>query len=114
MKIRNGFVSNSSSSSFCIYGITIDNTDDTRQQIMDYLVKNNIEVDSDDFYELAERIPGLEYHSIEGDAHYLGRSFASIKDDETGKQFKDGVKNKLTEIFGKGIKCEHLKEAFYS
>jgi hypothetical protein len=91
MKIRNGFVSNSSSSSFCIYGSEVD-IDDIKIAAKTL----GIEFDEDDpeIYELEEDIScqsGLEYYSICGEAYYFGRSYSTIKDDETGKQFKDSV-----------------------
>lgn len=38
-------------------------------------------------------------HNSDYGCAWIGRDFSSIKDDETGKQFKDGVIKTLQEIF---------------
>ena len=90
MKIRNGFVSNSSSSSFCIYGTSVD-------------IDGNIE-------EMIENT-GLEIHNYY-DTIYVGRSWSSIKDDETGAQFKESV-NKALKNLGIDAKCGTCEEAWF-
>ena len=87
MKIRNGFVSNSSTTSFCIYGVESDRS-----------------FDEDDKHWEEMRELGIEsYMEPDSDIHYAGISFTKIKDDETGKQFKDRVEKTLKEYFGKEI-----------
>ena len=44
----------------------------------------------------------------ETDIYYLGRQWDSIKDDETGKEFKDSVKRELEKLFKKKISCRTL------
>lgn len=80
MKTRTGFVSNSSSTSFCIYGIDLDAT-----------------MNWDEMSELSQKLrdDGLEVHSDDCDEIYVGRSWAEIKDDETGAQFKENVEKAL-------------------
>lgn len=77
MKIRNGFVSNSSTSSFCIYGVNLCRIDEELQ--------NN----------LTES--GIEIHYVDSN-FYVGKSWSSIKDDETGAQFKDAVEKSIREV----------------
>ena len=55
----------------------------------------------------------LEYHTIEGDYHYIGRSWDSVGDDETGKQFKESVETKLAEMLGKKVECCTVSEAWH-
>jgi hypothetical protein len=82
MKIRQGFVSNSSSSSFCIYGAKI---------------KNDVDVD---VYDVAEKA-GLECHYPEGwESYYVGMSWSLVGDDETGAQFKKRVETIVEKSFG--------------
>jgi hypothetical protein len=138
MKIRNGFVSNSSSSSFLIYGTTID-TDDVKQ----ILKNNNIEVEKyedpnvdkeeideeddfeddfeeeEDFYENFEalgKLLGKDDLTCEGvcddqENIYIGASWSSVKDDETGLQFKTRVEKAIEKLLGKKVTCETLAEA---
>jgi len=40
------------------------------------------------------------------DCYYIGRSWDTIKDDETGLQFKQSVEEKIKTLFGDEVKCE--------
>jgi hypothetical protein len=97
MKIRQGFVSNSSSSSFCIFGI--------------YLNENNYE----DVCELEKKIEeeGLEMKYTPSDDIVVGRSYSTIKDDETGLQFKESVKEKLKKLNLPSNMAALCEEAWY-
>lgn len=89
-------MSNSSSSSFCIFGTYLEG-------------KNHEDID-----ELVEDI-GL-YASTGGDYSsgiYVGRELQTIKDDETGKQFKDSTEKLLKEKFGNNIKCSIIKREWH-
>jgi len=79
VKIRTGFVSNSSSSSFCIAGIYLENWDD----------------------ELDEKAQeeGLFTTSGEsGDVMYIGLDFSDMEYDETKREFYKRVEEKLKKI----------------
>lgn len=176
MKIRQGFVSNSSTTSFCIYGVcferdeVIENLKELKindpvlfQKGIDNLAKKdyyaddvkffkklgvksgkkseeddeNISVEDslkktyglneedeeefdEDEYDLdismlfEDMFPELELenHYGQGGELYVGRSWSSIKDDETGKQFKDSIEASLKKILGNDIECGHHEEAF--
>ena len=91
MKIRNGFVSNSSSTSFCIYAAEI--TQD--------------EFDALDTQEFGQKMKELGLRDWcsnpdRGDNEvFIGRSWDSVKDDETGKQFKESIQKSVKELLGK-------------
>lgn len=136
MKIRNGFVSNSSSSSFCIYGTTLS---DIKIDMEDYIKTH--------FEELLETVKEVEYfqeypdnmpntvekmvEAFEDDPcwfwglcfdiecfrtdweTYLGRSWKSIGDDETGKEFKNSVETMLSKLAGSPVECETFDETYY-
>lgn len=117
MKIRNGFVSNSSSSSFCIYGISIEEED-----LKKLAEKLSVSVDEDyiDTYSLEKKLVEKEYtvtiQDMMGEYFYIGRSYSSIKDDETGQQFKETIEKEITELLGeaKEIKCGTCEQAWYN
>lgn len=113
MKARHGFVSNSSTTSFCIYGTKIDS--DT--------LNNGKE--GSGFYHLVDQANKLGYtleiHSGNSDgsnAKYIGRSWSMIGDDETGRQFKEYIEKAVTELLtGLDIKFDSnfttYEEAYY-
>ena len=84
MKIRIGFVSNSSTSSFLIYGVCIDNVDiDEIEEAMDAM---NVLFDT---------------HNPYGENTYIGISWEEVKDDETGAQFKARVQKAVNTVLDK-------------
>ena len=96
MKIRQGFVSNSSTSSFCIYGASYNKpkkefVDEVGEETSFYEVL-------EDFIEKNSKRLGLESHNPDGDGFYIGVGATDIKDDETGAQFKARVVSALHEL----------------
>ena len=116
MKIRIGFVSNSSSTSFSIYGHYFGEDDSTVKKIL--IEKGFSEGEEDDFdaYEFFEenercKTAKLSFESSPyGD--YIGRNWDTIGDDETGKEFKESTKKAMEVFFGEGIELDYHKQAF--
>jgi hypothetical protein len=103
MKIRNGFVSNSSTSSFCLFGICVDREEALK---VAKLLDPTMESSDDDRYEAGEIVGdklNLECSTGPYDDGnlYIGRAPETLKDDETGAQFKQSVKDKLIKYFPK-------------
>jgi len=97
MKIRTCFVSNSSSSSFCIYGTYFEEL--SEKKLNGKIVKKLNELG---FY------LGSGPNDL-GDGIYVGRNATSIEDNETGKEFKNSTLKELQECFpDKNITAENL------
>lgn len=96
MKIRNGFVSNSSTSSFCIFGIYLE----------------NYQGDEYDIEKKAKEL-GLEMHYPPYSGPAIGRSFCTIKDDETGAQFKQSVRDNFVKLGLPTDKVSLCEQAWY-
>jgi len=111
MKLRNGFVSNSSSSSFCLYGYRISNTDikEFASNFLDEYDKYKTDGDKEIYNPLSEK---FDYYSVlslldrkysksprdielacdwDSEVCYYGRDPESLRGDETGKEFKESI-----------------------
>jgi len=120
MKVRTGFVSNSSSSSFCIYGaqFSYDEINEILEEIgKNPKNKNGYEEDIGAWleYEDPSVFPGLTiYHCYDSEQIYVGREWSYIGEEETGNQFKTNVENKLKESLEREVECETIDETIYN
>ena len=111
MKIRQGFVSNSSSTSFCIYGASFDCSE----------IKKWVDPKSEEDFPQYEKFQkkagkvGLEfYHDYEQERAWLGRAADTIGDDETGRQFRESTEKKISTLVGKDVPCHYHTEEISS
>jgi hypothetical protein len=105
MKVRQGFVSNSSTTSFLIFGLNIDlpDIDDLEaerkagfwtDEFIDYLEAHSDEYISDILYDL-----GVDYEENEDDESFIGISDPDDSDDsKTIGQMKDDVITSLKKV----------------
>ncbi|MFA5135516.1 MAG: hypothetical protein WC505_07060 [Patescibacteria group bacterium] len=97
MKIRTGFVSNSSSSSFLIWGITVDTSE--FQKEIPVRDEDGEDCEEESPYDVAERLES-EYGDIvrfayENDILYLGRCPSTCGLDETMRKFQQRVETEV-------------------
>jgi hypothetical protein len=124
MKIRAGFVSNSSSSSFCLFGIYLTDTDaETMVKYGTKAVKPAPEEGSaeaedydeyaylDDFSAECDKA-GLELLTdYENGGAYLGLSYENMKQNETRAHFEGEVQKRIKKVLPKlpkSLKCEFI------
>jgi len=102
LKTRQGFVSNSSTTSFCIYGIYSEKGLDADEDYDKYKEKAAL---------------GLTTRASPDGGYYYGVSLTKITDDETGRQFKDRVQKTLKDWYGDkidGLEFGIYEEAWYN
>jgi hypothetical protein len=97
MKIRRGFVSNSSTTSFCIYGAEVD----IPEHIDDYDFECAVEEDD------------LVMYRPDYSGPYLGMEPWSMGEHETRSQFENRVKELIFKHTGQTPDCDWIEEAYY-
>ena len=120
MKVRNGFVSNSSTSSFCIYGASINST--KAEEII-----NRLKIDRDKYKgydpnDVTETLEGYVSDKSNLDVEnppseydyglYIGLSWDKMKDDETLAEFKSRIESEIKEVINEELKCSICSEAW--
>lgn len=116
MKIRNGFVSNSSSSSFLVYGAWVP-LDKALKAVN--LTEEQLKEIEEDKYIAYDYLYGMDLYvtydneAYDGDRVMFGRSWCFVDDNETGLEFKQNIESKLREMFGEDINCETIDYTTY-
>ena len=97
MKQRIGFVSNSSSTSFCVFGIVMDR--DVVMNLLDEMFGTN-EYEVEDFFRGfdIDAYSGLDNYS---DSYVVGVDVCRISQDITLREQRNIIAGKITSIFGK-------------
>jgi hypothetical protein len=111
MKIRSGFVSNSSSTSFCIYGICLN-----KNEIEKFKPDGVDSYDWQDQFELELSKIGLDSHTGDpnwDDSLYIGKGWTSMGEDQTKRQFKEDIENKIKQKFGDEVKFGTFERSWY-
>jgi aromatic ring hydroxylase len=106
MKTREGFVSNSSTTSFCIYGVCISRADingKTAEPLYD----------KEDMLDIVAFENKLELYRSPDNSNvsYIGISWQHVGDDETGRQFKQRIEDSVKKFTYRS--CTTYKEAWY-
>lgn len=103
MKIRTGFVSNSSSSSFCIIGKYLSEED----------IKEIEDRTGEDFWDLLTekntKVNGRSLVDYGCDDVYIGLDVTDLKDSDCIGDVKKAIAKKLTEIFENECKPEEIE-----
>lgn len=115
---KHGFVSNSSTTSFMIYGIALEPDEAKAMMRRDHpKVKEYLEKwGEDDALDIVEAaLQGASTHFSEwGDHKYFGISWDRVKDDETGAEFKERVRARLAEVLEGELKLGTHEESWYN
>jgi len=107
MKIRQSFVSNSSSTSFCIIGLSQYSSGEENTELIQSLADGDVKVDEDGDYDF-DSLPyegksGLDYYGACGEIYYVGLQAAPLLEENTLPEAKKKVKTFIRQKCGVDI-----------
>ena len=122
MKIKVDFVTNSSSSSFVVIGVTISKDDVPKEKIIETLEKHGLEVNDDNIDDgvdavVADLVKGSDLNYSFGscwddDNLIVGMHYTAMDEDETLAQFKERVQQQLKKHLGVDKIPDHIEECW--
>jgi hypothetical protein len=107
MKFRMGFVSNSSTSSFCVFGVWFESGE----------LEELLKAEDDDLYETIDSLCcklGLNYYNTQYDGWVVGIPYTDMEQEETRKAFEGRAKALVEQFTGKETKCGLQKGTYPS
>ncbi len=125
MKIKTDFITNSSSTSFVGWGITLDFNDflDKKEVIKkafdvyksEHNGRGTIEKFEEDPYDILDYLPTniIIDWKVWDDVIYIGGKVSDLKDDETPKEFKSKILNELNNLGFNVKEIEFIEESWY-
>lgn len=114
MKIKLDFVTNSSSTSFCGFGVAIDTTELKKMIKLDW-VSTVIPPTPEEFFEELDTIlgkNGLTRMTNPADVHFIGATFSDAHEDETQREMKTRCEKAFKEL-GIREKVCFMEESWY-